>query len=300
MKYNILIITAIATLFLISCEKEITVPQPDYVQKTSIQGILEPDSLPLVFFNKTTPFLSSTTTTGQLVIRNATVRITGGNTTDVLKLDSLYDRIYCQFSYFYKGTKKTLWNTAYTLDIVNGTATYTASTITTLQKAVIDSVRYTATFNDVYGEHEGVIVYFKDIAGSTNYYRNEQARPVDTTMKHASIKLSFTNGCIGRDTIQTLEQGRSVYNDQNVDGQQIKIVIEPAFTHREGLKSTVKIQTIDKAMYDFYDQIDKQKLAQYNPFVEPIFLKEGQFGSKAIGFFGCRTRSLGVGFVFPE
>ena len=60
------------------------------------------------------------------------------------------------------------------------------------------------------------------------------------------------------------------------------------------------MQTIDKAMYDFYDQIDKQKLAQYNPFVEPIFLRDGQFGSKAIGFFGCSVRSSGVAFVFPE
>ena len=298
MKHSILIIAALATLFMLGCEKEITVPQPDYVQKASIQGILEPDSLPLVFFNRTTPFLSATTITGQLVIRNATVRIIGGNTTDVLKLDSIYDRIYCQFSYFYKGSKKILWNTAYTLDIVNGNEIYTATTNTTLQKAVVDSVRYTTAFNDVYGEHEGVIVYFKDVAGSTNYYRYEQARTVDTSMKHASISLSFS--CIGKDTLQVLEQGRSVYNDQNVDGQQIKIVIEPAYTHKEGLKGLVKIQTLDKAMYDFYDQLDKQKLAQYNPFVEPIFLKEGQFGSKAIGFFGCRTRSNGVGFVFPE
>ena len=298
MKYNILIIATIITFLLIGCEKEITVPQPDYIQKPSIQGILEPDSLPLVFFNRTTPFLSATTTTGQFVIRNATVKITGGNTTDVLKLDSLYDRIYCQFSYFYKGTKKVLWNTDYTLDIQNGSENYTAKTNTTLQKATVDSVRYTTAFNDVYGEHEGIIVYFKDVAGSTNYYRYEQTRTVDTSMKHASISLSFS--CIGKDTLQVLEQGRSVYNDQNVDGQQIKIVIEPAYTHKQGLKSMVKIQTIDKAMYDFYDQIDKQKLAQYNPFVEPIFLKEGQFGSKAIGFFGCRTRSNGVGFVFPE
>jgi hypothetical protein len=298
MKYIVQIVTAIVTLFLFSCEKEITIPQPDYTPKVSIQGILEPDSVPLVFFNRTTPFLSATTNTGQLVIRNATVKITGSNTTDVLKLDSLYDRIYCQYSYFYKGSKKIIWHTAYTLDIINGTETYTAITNTTLQKAVVDSVSYTSIFSDVYGEHEGVIVYFKDVAGSTNYNRYEQTRTVDTSMKHASISLSFS--CIGKDTLQILEQGRSVYNDQNVDGQQIKIVIEPAYTHKAGIKSVVKIQTIDKAMYDFYDQIDKQKLAQLNPFVEPIFLKEGQFGSKAIGFFGCRTRSSGVGFVFPE
>ena len=292
------IYAALATILMVGCQKEITVPQPDYQQKASIQGIVEPDSLPIVFFNRTTPFLSATTTTGQLVIRNATVKITSEKTVDILKLDSLYDRIYCQYSYFYKGTKKISWNTGYTLDITNGSETYTATSNTTLQKAVIDSVVYTTSFNDVYGEHEGVIVYFKDIAGASNYYRYEQTRLIDTTMKHASISLSFS--CIGKDTILVLEQGRSVYNDQNVDGQQIKIVIEPAYTHKKGLKGLVKIQSIDKAMYDFYDQIDRQKLTQYNPFVEPIFLKEGQFGSKAIGFFGSRTRSNGIDFVFPE
>lgn len=299
MKYSIKII-ALGALIIMGCEKEITVPQPDYVSKPSIQGIIEPDSLPIVFFNRTTSFLSATTTTGQLVIRNATIKISNEKSVDILKLDSIYDRIYCQFSYFYKGTKKILWNTTYTLDIIRETETYSASTNTTLQKAVIDSVRYTTAFNDVYGEHEGVIVYFKDVAGFTNYYRYEQTRQVDTSMKHASISLSSTNGCIGKGIITIIEQGRSVYNDQNVDGQQIKIVIEPAYTHKKGLRGLVKIQSIDKAMYDFYDQIDKQKLAQYNPFVEPIFLKEGQFGNKAIGFFGSRTRSNGNDFVFPE
>ena len=289
---------ALTTMLMVSCQKEINITQPDYQQKVSIQGIAEPDSLPIVFFNRTTPFLSATTTTGQLVIRNATVKISSEKAVDILKLDSLYDRIYCQFSYFYKGAKKISWNTAYTLDITNGSDSYTATTNTTLQKAVIDSVAYTTAFNDVYGEHEGVIVYFKDIGGATNYYRYEQTRLIDTTMKHASISLSFS--CIGKDTLRVLEQGRSVYTDQNVDGQQIKIVIEPAYTHKKGLKGLVKIQSIDKAMYDFYDQVDRQKLTQYNPFVEPIFLKEGQFGSKAIGFFGSRTRSSGIDFVFPE
>ena len=294
------IIAAFILLLAASCTKEITLPQPDYVGKVSIQGFLEPDSLPILYANRTTPFLSATTTTGDLVIRNAVVKIIGNNATDVLKLDSTYDRIRCQFDYYYKGSIKTILNTDYRLEMTSNNVFYTATTNTTLSKTVVDSVGYTATFNDVYGEHEGVIVYFKDIAGQKNYYRYEQLRPVDTTMKHASIALSISNGCIGKDTVNVLEFGRSVYTDANADGLPLKIVIEPAYTHRKNLKTTVRMQTIDKAMYDFYDQIDKQKLAQYNPFVEPIFLRDGQFGSKAIGFFGCRVRSSGVAFVFPE
>lgn len=300
MKVISFILLILGTIYFTSCEKEITISTPSYTEKPSIQGIIEPDSFPILYFNKTTQFLSATTKKADLVLRNAIIKISGGGSTDILRLDSLYDRIYCQFDYFYKGNILTQWNTEYNLDISYNGSKYNASTKTNLKAAVIDSVSYTAAFNDVYGEHEGVIVYFKDFGGSIDYYRYEQLRPVDTTMKHASLKLSLTNGCIGKDTIIVLEQGRSVYTDQNLDGQQMKIVIEPAFSHRNGLKTIVKIQSIDKAMFDFYDQIDKQKLAQFNPFVEPIFLKEGQFGSTAIGFFGCRTRSNGKDFVFPE
>jgi hypothetical protein len=297
MKYPIIILSI---LFLTGCEQVITLPQPDYTTKITIQGIVEPDSFPIVYLNRTSPFLSATTQTGDLVVRNADVRIKEANTTDILKIDSVYDKIYCQWEYFYKGSIRSSWNRTYQLEILSDGQMYSASAQTNLKKAVIDSVAYTTAFNDVYGEHEGVIVHFKDAANSTDYYRYEQRRSVDTTMKHASIKLSFTNGCIGKDTISILEQGRSVYNDQNLDGQSLKIVVEPAYSHRQGLKTQVRMQAIDKAMYDFYDQLDKQKLAQYNPFVEPVFFKVGQFGEKAIGFFGSRTRSEPVLFVFPE
>jgi hypothetical protein len=117
-------------------------------------------------------------------------------------------------------------------------------------------------------------------------------------MRHAKIQLS--SSCLDNDTVFLTEYGRSVYTDENLNGSQIKIVIEPAFTHRKGIKSYIRMQSIDKAAYDYYDQLDKQKLAQNNPFVEPVFLREGQFGSKAIGFFGSVTKSTPVYFEFPE
>lgn len=300
MKNLIIFAISIASLIFFSCQKEISISPPGYTEKPSIQGILEPDSFPLIFLNRTTLFLSAATKSKDLIIRNAGVKITGNNSTDLLVLDSIYDYLYCQYEYFYKGKIRSSWKTTYQLDIKIDNSTYTATAITNIKKSVIDSVSYTTKFNDVYGEHEGVIVYFKDPIGPGDYYRYEQTRSIDTSMKHASIQLSLSNSCIGRDTVLVLEQGRSVYSDQNADGLQLKIVIEPAFTHREGLVSRIRIQTVDKYIFEFYDQLDKQKLAQLNPFVEPIFLTDGQFGNKAVGYFGCRTRSKEVDFVFPE
>jgi hypothetical protein len=96
------------------------------------------------------------------------------------------------------------------------------------------------------------------------------------------------------------ELGRSVYNDQGLDGQQIKLVIEPAYTHRAGQRGLVSVQSIDQNAYAFFDQLDRQKLAHFNPFVEPVFLKPGQFGSKAIGYFSAMVKSNAVSFTFPE
>lgn len=62
----------------------------------------------------------------------------------------------------------------------------------------------------------------------------------------------------------------------------------------------VRIETIDKATYDFFYQLDRQKLEQMNPFVEPVFLTNGQFGKDALGYFGSITRSNPVLLVFPE
>ena len=153
-------------------------------------------------------------------------------------------------------------------------------------------------FNDLYGEHEGVITYFKDVPAQVNYYRYEMVRNVDTATKLASEKIASV--CLGTDSVRVNEIGRSVYADEGLSGQQIKIVIEPAYSHKPGTKTFVYITSIGKDAHDFFDQLDKQKLAQFNPFVEPVFLVNGQFGSKAIGYFSAMKKSNPVLFIYPE
>ena len=285
-------------MMIASCQKDITIPQPPYVPKVSIQSLIEPDSLPIVYVFHTVPFFDPKIYNAQLVLRDATVKVIGGGITDMLHLDSAYDKVNCDYNFWFVGSVPILNNTEYTLDIQYNNETYTANATTDLQPVTIDSVSYTAAFNDLYGEHEGVITYFKDVPVKTNYYRFEMIRPVDASLQHASISLS--TACLGSDTVSILEYGRSVYDDINLDGQQIKIVIEPAFTHRNGIQTKVRIATIDKNAYAFLDQIDKQKLGVYNPFVEPVFLVDGQFGSKALGFFGSVRHSAEIDFTFPE
>ena len=61
----------------------------------------------------------------------------------------------------------------------------------------------------------------------------------------------------------------------------------------------IRLQSVNKNIFNFYDNLDRQKLAQYNPFVEPVFIMPGQF-KNAIGVFGAYVVSDSVLFVYPE
>ena len=286
-------------VILASCEKTITISPPAYKSRVSIQSMLEPDSVPIVYFNKTVPYFDNKINFAALLIRNASVKISDGINTDVLAIDSVYDRLYCQYNYYYRGSLPAQLNKTYILTIVNGADTYTATASpSSLSKASIDSVSFTAVFKDIYGEHEGVITYFKDVPSQTNYYRYEMDRYVDTATKKSEVKIA--SPCLGHDSVGIREIGRSVYTDAGQNGLQIKIVVEPAYSHHAGTKGIIYIQSIDKNAYDFFDQLDKQKLAQYNPFVEPVFLRDGQFGSKAVGYFSAMVKSNPAIYFYPE
>lgn len=77
-------------------------------------------------------------------------------------------------------------------------------------------------------------------------------------------------------------------------------VFEPNFSHKNKDNAYIRLQTVDKNIYNFFDNLDRQKLAQYNPFVEPVFIVPGQFGDKAIGVFGAYAVSDPVLFIYPE
>jgi hypothetical protein len=294
-----LLLIVISTIFF-SCEKTITITPPPYLSRPSIQCMLEPDSLPHVYFNRTVPYFNENLLFKDLIIRNAQIKIQSSLGTDSLQLDSVYDKSFCQYNYYYKGNTTVQLNNTYTLTVINGADNFTANCQTSQLQPAIDSTGYTPAFTDLYGEHEGVIVYFKDIPAQANYYRYQMDRYADTSTLQAFVKAKASACLVGRDSALFHELGRSVYADNEIQGQQIKIVIEPAYTHINGTRGIVYIQAIDKNAYDFFDQLDKQKLTQRNPFVEPVFLRDGQFGSKAVGYFSSMVKSNGVLFIFPE
>lgn len=287
----------VTSLLFFSCEKEIAIVQQPYQSKPSIQCLITPGEFPKLHLNKTQPFLSSPVTASEMFIRDATVTIEGGGDIIELKPVSEFDDFFGTESFFYIGTTKIKNQTEYKLNILYNRVEYSATTSTNQRKIQLDSITYIEQFKDIYGEHEGVVFHFKDLPGETDNYRYEMRRTVDSTTYAVNDFKSPV--LMGTQKASVTEIGRTIYNDVNFDGGKYSFVMEPAFKHKEGDTAFVYLQNCDQNIYDFYDELDKQKLTQKNPFVEPVFLRTNQF-ENAIGVFGSYALSDSVLFIYPE
>lgn len=298
MKRIIFGLSILLVILVVSCEKEITIQQQPYTSKLSIQCLITPGAIPRLYLNKTMPYLSPAVPNRKMFVTNATVTLKSASASDVMEPDSVFEKFYGSYLYFYKGTKKIQPGTQYTLDIQYSGESYTATAKTDQPVINLDSVTYVQNFKDVYGEHEGVVFHLKDDPATANYYRYEMHRMADTATYWGENK--FKSPILkGNETTRVSEIGRTIFSDASFSGGNFSFAIEPVFKHKKGDTTYVFLQVCDKNMFDFYDQLDKQMLAQKNPFVEPVFFVPQQFPN-AFGVFGSYALSDSVLFVYPE
>ena len=263
-----------------------------------IECILYPGKVPQLFLSTSTPFFSNSSTPQQLFARGAQVSIIGPAGTDSLAADSSFDNFRCRWNLFYRGNIQAQVGGTYNLSVTYAGKTYTATTTISQSQVQIQNSGYVYNFHDIYGDHEGVVVSFTDAAGSGNNYRYQMSRMIDSSVYGASNLGAIHSTCTNGNSFYVREIGRSVYSDKNLDGQSITITVEPAYTHQQDDTGYVFIQSIDTASAQFYDELDKQKLAMYNPFIEPVFIKSHING--CLGVFGSAVVSDSVLFVYPE
>jgi Domain of unknown function (DUF4249) len=279
-----------------ACKKDLTLTQPPYDSKLSIECLITPNTYPIAYINNTLPYLNGVGTNDSFFARNAIVTITSSLGTINFTADSTFNYFLCDYIYFYKGDALIVPNTTYTLNVSYNSKAYTATCKTDQPIVQLSSVSYVQKFKDVYGEHEGVVLNYDDPASLGQYYRYEMHRFADSSAYR-------TNGgkvpCLNGLTIYTKEIGRSIYSDLNSNGIASTVTFEPAYKHKLGDATYVMMHVMDKNAFDYYDQLDRQKLAQFNPFVEPVFLKPTQFVD-AFGCFGAYSVSDSVSFVYPE
>lgn len=280
---------------LVACEKTIFVKPLVYSNQISIQGLITPNERPRLYLSLTVPYFSAKSTNAQLFIRNAKVKLTSVGESEILMADSTYSPFRCTYEYFYIGKNIIKANQSYQLDIETNGQNFTATATTNLPIVSVENITYVKAFKDVYGEHEGIVIDFNDKALNA-YYRYTMAKYIDSSARNAE---GLKSPCLGVKPEKILEIGRTLYPTKNINNSFLTIVAEPTYKHKNGEIGYIRLQTTDKNIFDFFDQLDRQKLAQYNPFVEPVFLKPTQF-KNAVGVFGAYSVSDSVKFVYPE
>lgn len=297
MKNNILSISMFSVILIIGgCTKEIKLKQLPYESKLSIECLITPNQIPKIFLNKTTPYLTGAALNSNFFARNAKITITSNLGSINFTPDSMFNFFKCDYIYFYKGSSPIIADTKYKLNILYEGNSYEAECKTDQAIVQISSISYVKVFKDLYGEHEGVVLNYLDPSLTGQYYRYEMHRWADSSAYK-------TNGgkipCLNGTKIRTVEIGRTIYSDQNSNGQYSSIIFEPALKHKFGDTVYIQLQIMDHNAFDYYDQLDRQKLAQFNPFVEPSYLKPTQFRN-AFGCFSAYNLSDSVLFVYPE
>ncbi len=295
-KYRLSVLSAM--IFCVGCVKTITVDPGPYEDKLAIEGLLLPGEAPTVYLNRTVPFFESATAPSELFIRNTSVFILSVNGVDELVADSTYNKFWCRWEPFYRGSIVIVEDIEYTLNVLWRGESWSATTVTDIDAVTITSTDYVESFTDIYGGHEGVIVDFDDLIGQKNQYRFQMDRPLNNT--HETVDdFEISSSCLADgETFTVQEFGRFVYYDTDLDGAPIRFVVEPAYTHFKDDVATVYIQSLNREVADYYDVLDRQREANINPFIEPVFLKTQIPG--AIGVFGAINRSLPVHYVFPK
>ena len=282
-----------------ACEKEITInPSTDFSGGLFIESILFPGEIPKVFISHSPPFFNPDVTPQEVFARGASVTIESSMGQEVLLPDSAFDKFRCRWVPFYKGINLVQYGENYDLNVSFEGKSYTASTTTNLPKPEIDTIEYVAEFFDIYGGHDGVIITFTDSQGSGDFYRYQMNKLIDRDIHHVDVLEVIVNDCVAEgERFMVTDLGRSIFSDENVDGQQLQLFIEVAFEYVKGDSTWIFLQSLDKNAATFYQELDEQLLARYNPFVEPVFIKS-RIGD-AIGVFGSALRSDSVLFIFP-
>lgn len=298
MKY--IAIISIMAFLLTACYKNITIDEPLYHESTLyIECILFPGENTKLYLNNSQAFFSEKVTPQQTFVRDAEITITCDDWTDNLKIDSTFDKFRCRWNPYYAGEHLIEQGKKYSLLVEYDGASYEAETSTYQSRVNLDSVVYTAEFYDLYGGHDGVVLYFQDAPGEANYYRFQMDRWIDSSRYHAHSLDLVKSTCVEEgELFLTHDYGRNIVSDGVNDGEVIAFNAEVSFEYLEGDSATVYLLSLDEHSAMFYKDLDDQLQSILNPFVEPSFIHSSIEG--AIGVFGSAVRSEPFEFIYPQ
>jgi len=286
---HIILLFLSLSVFLISCEKEITLDLPPATPKIVIEGVIETNQYSYVYITKNMGFFDAvdTNTLQNILITDAVVTVSNGTETDTLKL--VYNPKYVP-PIRYEGSKiKGEVGMSYNLKVEHDGKVF--ESVTTIPPIVeIDSIKFSyRAETDTFGF---LWVYFQDPPELGNFYR-------------AFSKVE------GKDSV-FVHQTYSTGDDKLVNGQLIEYTVvrgmDPAMPSENyeidpnsdeppywaifvGDKITVKLCSIDAINFEFWKSVETQYSSNGNPFAAPTTLKTNISGD-ALGIWGGYAASI--------
>ncbi len=279
--YILLIVTV--TMFVISCEKEITPSLPQAEDRIVIEGIIENGQYPHVFVTKNLSYFDAIDSTllTQLTVKDATVIVSDGTITDTLEPD--LDFFHMPF-FGYKGTSiigevgKT-----YKLEVIYQGKSYTGNAYIP-ELVPIDSMAFKLRYDaDTLGH-----IWFsaKDPDTLGNFYRIfTKTLDKDFAFVHPAYSVADDQFINGQSLETTISRGANpmmeeVEEDEPGDDKKI-----PAEAFIIGETVILKFCTMDASHYDFWYSIEQQSASGGNPFASPTTVRTNMSGG-AIGVWG--------------
>ncbi|MFH2025515.1 MAG: hypothetical protein ABIK30_06780 [bacterium] len=164
-KTQLIYLIILTGLLLGGCEKTITIKRLPFESQLSVECILEPSQIPKLYLGNTVAYFDTISTNLEYFVDNATVTLSNSLGVDTLKIATGYNYYNCQNEYFYRGNIPIIQGQSYHLKIQHEGNAYEADTDVNLSSVKIDSVSFVSSFKDIFGDHEGVVVSFKDLPG---------------------------------------------------------------------------------------------------------------------------------------
>lgn len=233
MKINIIIIIALSSIFLASCEKEVNIDLHSVEPKLVIEGKVAENSLAMVKLTKTKDFGENNnypTLSGATII----VKDDVGNSETLIQNTS---------GWYKSSILKGVAGRTYSLSVTYEGKEYTATSkmpppvpIDSLTMFLIPTMDYAFPR-----------IHFKDPKGTTNnYYRQKvyiNGKYIDTS-------------AISAERLDGVAMVSLVYiSEKKLDNEEI----------RKGDKIMIELQSIDKAVYTYFDNLDNINNSQNNP-----------------------------------
>lgn len=270
-------------IFLMSCEKEITVDLPKPDSKIVIEGAIEQDQYPWVFISRTAAYFApfDSAILFNMIVKNATIVVSDGLVYDTLT-PTIDPYTFPFFKYVGNKIKGQVGKQYFLTVIVDGKI-YTAKT-TIPNPVPLDSLTFKPEKNiDTLGY---IWLYLKDPDTLGNYYRAfTKVLGKDSVFLHPYPSVTDDKFFNGKPAEYQLYRGRNPledyrYNDQGLDSNGIA-----RWYFKRGETVVVKIAQIDADHYKFWYSMEQQFITDGNPFATPTSVQTNIKGG-ALGVWG--------------